>query len=357
MNTSKLNWLLALTIALILTACGGSQKDNETQKKDQKEEVQTQTSETDLLLTYIEKTGDFINSPAVPAMIKASEVKENIGNPKYLVLDIRKEADYLDGHIEGAVHVSEDNILNYLTTKSQPGNYKKIALVCYSGQSASYVTSILRLMGYANVYAMKWGMCAWSPKYAQEKWLKNINTKFKDKIDTISHAKAPKGNLPTISTGKTDGLEILEAQASEILKTPFKQIIRKIDAVMEKPEQYYIINYWPEQKYKVGHLPNSVQYTPKKSLSRAADLSTLPTDKPILTYCFTGQHSAFVTAYLRLLGYDAYSLVFGANSFMYKTMKEGGEGWKIFSKKEINNFPTVKGEKKEKTATASKPSA
>ena len=32
-----------------------------------------------------------------------------------------------------------------------------------------------------------------------------------------------------------------------------------------------------------------------------------------MTYCYTGQTSAVVTAYLRVLGYDAYSLTFGMN--------------------------------------------
>ena len=34
-------------------------------------------------------------------------------------------------------------------------------------------------------------------------------------------------------------------------------------------------------------------------------------------YCWTGQTSALVMAYLRVLGYDAVSLKFGANSMIY----------------------------------------
>ncbi len=63
-----------------------------------------------------------------------------------------------------------------------------------------------------------------------------------------------------------------------------------------------------------------MQYTPKESLKLSADLKSLPTDKPIVVYCYTGQTSAYVAAYLRLLGYDARSLMFGANSMMYDIM-------------------------------------
>ena len=50
------------------------------------------------------------------------------------------------------------------------------------------------------------------------------------------------------------------------------------------------------------------------------DLTTLPTDKSIAVYCYTGQTSAFLTAYLRLLGYDAKSVLYGTNAMIYDQM-------------------------------------
>jgi rhodanese-related sulfurtransferase len=52
----------------------------------------------------------------------------------------------------------------------------------------------------------------------------------------------------------------------------------------------------------------------------STDLTTLPTDKTIVVYCYTGQTSAYVTSYLKTLGYDAKSLVFGANSMIHDVM-------------------------------------
>ena len=37
-----------------------------------------------------------------------------------------------------------------------------------------------------------------------------------------------------------------------------------------------------------------------------------------MTYCYTGQTSAVVTATLRVLGYDAYTMTFGMNG-LYNT--------------------------------------
>ena len=44
------------------------------------------------------------------------------------------------------------------------------------------------------------------------------------------------------------------------------------------------------------------------------------TDKPIVVYCYTGQTSGFVTAYLNVLGYDVKSLLFGTNGMIYNSM-------------------------------------
>ena len=48
-----------------------------------------------------------------------------------------------------------------------------------------------------------------------------------------------------------------------------------------------------------------------------ADLKTLPTNKQVVVYCWTGQTSANLAAYLRVIGYDAKSLTYGANGMIY----------------------------------------
>ena len=79
-----------------------------------------------------------------------------------------------------------------------------------------------------------------------------------------------------------------------------------------------------------------MQYTPKESLKLSADLKTLPTDKPVVVYCYTGQTSANLAAYLRLLGYDARTLLYGANGMIYDLMVSNGMG--VFTDAEIKNY-------------------
>jgi len=62
----------------------------------------------------------------------------------------------------------------------------------------------------------------------------------------------------------------------------------------------------------------------------------IPTDMPVVVYCWTGQHASQVVAYLNLLGYDAYDLANGANALFHTdlTASKWGDGAK-------NDYPLV----------------
>ncbi len=91
--------------------------------------------------------------------------------------------------------------------------------------------------------------------------------------------------------------------------------------VLGNKEDYYIINYWPAAEYSdPGHISGAIQYTPRESIALNVDLKTLPTDKTIVVYCYSGQESAQLAPYLRLIGYDAKSLKYGTNGMIYDQM-------------------------------------
>ncbi len=337
---TKINFLLILLLfSQLFISCRNKPKaENQTDTKIETTTVDQskQTDEFNLLVDYLAQNGDFINSPYCPAMIDAKKVHENLNNPRFLVLDIRKPEHFAERHIPGAKNVKYYDIINYFKNDIQPNDYDKIALVCYSGQSASYLTSLLNMLGYDNVYAMKFGMSAWDKADAKNFWLKNISDKYVDKLETKENPKNNPGDFPKLYTGEKDPKLILEKQAQNILVDPFKSRLVSADEVYNNRDKYYIINYWPKEKYLQGHLPNAVQYTPKKSLSKDTYLNTLPTDKPIVIYCYTGQHAAMVSAYLNLLGYDARILKYGANSFMHSKLVKNK--WHPFTPKKIYNF-------------------
>jgi len=329
MKDRKLFYLLYLFIAasIMFINVGCSEDETTTQPP-------VAVNESEVLVQYLEANGDFINT-AAPAMITATDVNTAIlAGDNIAVLDIRSTTDYATGHIQGAVNVTIADILNYYRTNNLAAK-TKVVVTCYTGQSAGFAVALLRLAGYSNVYDLKWGMCSWA---YPDRW-NNAKTNGQNNaitIQTTANVKNGAGNLPTLSTGKTTGAEILESRLTALATEGFGAASIDRTALYANRSNYYIVNYWSEADYSIGHIEAAIQYTPKVAFKLANDLKTLPTDKPIVVYCYTGQTSAHVALFLRALGYDAKSLSYGANNLFYDTMP--GTKW---VDTECKNFPVV----------------
>ena len=305
----------------------------------EKNDPPASSGENQTLVDFVAANRNFVNTDAAPALIPAAEVKKNLKNPKYHVIDIRTESWFEYGHVKEANNVQPAELLTYFEGSITPADFEKIVLICYSGQSAAYYTGLLRIAGYDNVYSMNWGMSSWRVDFAENSWLKNTKSDFGDKLETAANEKAAKGILPEINTGKTNGEEILRSRLEEAFATPYKESIAKSSDVFANPDDYYIIDYNKLDRYDKGHIPNAVHYQPNGSLASAQDLMTLPADKKIVVYGTTGQETAYVVAYLNILGYKTGNVAYGANGFMHDTLKDND--WGAFTKKEVNMFPVI----------------
>lgn len=321
--------LLAILFALLFVVSCSDDDTNDTPA----------ISESQVLVDYIEANYNYIATDA-PTMIAADAVKEGIATGDVYVIDIRSAADYANGHIATAINVALKDLLTYyesnnLQTKS------KVAIACYSGQTASYGTSMLRLLGYKNVFTLKFGMSSWNVANINS-WKNNVGNARASEFVTTPTPKGAMGNLPVLNTGKKTGAEILRARVQEALEAGFDVAKISQDNVFANLGGYYIVNYWTEAHYNdPGHIPGAMQYTPKESMKLAADLKTLPTDKPIVLYCYTGQTSAHLAAYLRVLGYDAKSLLYGANGMIYNLM-DGKTGFTTWKDTDCKGYELVK---------------
>ena len=340
-------WIVLFLIGITGVSCRHvkDEKKNETSVESEpvpSKSAEEKTDEFAVLYDYLKQNGDFINSPYCPAMIDAKEVHQNMNRKDFLIIDLRKPEHYRQGHIPHAENVPYFKVISYVENQIRPQDYEKIVLVCYSGQSASYLTSLLNMAGYDNVYAMKFGMSSWNKATAKDYWLKNISDKYADRLETKENPKNEPGVYPSLYTGEKEGSKIFRKRLESVMMDPFKARLVSADEVFAHPERYYIVNYWPREKYLAGHIPGAIQYTPKKDLKKETYLNTLPVDKPIVIYCYTGQHASMLAAYLNLLGYDARVLKYGANSFMHSILKKNR--WHAFTPKKIYGFPLVKQE-------------
>lgn len=312
-------WMLAiLCVSFFVVSC-------------EKEEDPPEINEAEVLIEWLE-------SPSSPAAnygnsalaIKSAEaVNTMLAADQVTVIDIRSAADFAAGHIEGAVNLPAADVRDYIDGLD---SYNEISIVCYTGQTASWLTCLLQLAGYKDVYSMAFGMSAWAEEF--DRWTSNTSNEQATLFTSDVTEKAAEGELPTLTTGFETAEEIFDAQWDDVLADGFGTAAISNTEVYANLDNYYIINYWPEAEYiDPGHIEGAIQYTPNVDLALDEALKTLPTDQTIVVYCYTGQNSARIAAYLRILGYDAKSLKFGANGMIYdeleghKWVESGDYGW------------------------------
>ena len=299
--------------------------------------------ETLLLLKDLEENGDYVNSQFFPSLIKASVVYEELGKNN-LILDLRSREQFVKGHIKGAINKSFSELPEYFETSIKPFELDKIILVCEDGQVSSYTTSLLRMMGYGNVFAMRWGMSGWNKAFAQEGWLRGVSAKYEDRLEVAVNETPQPVGMPEIKTGFKTGKEIGDGRFKKLFEDGTGSILITSDEIFTGPGKYFIINLERKDKYDDGHIPGAVRYKPESTLGFTDMMATIPFDRTVVVYCGTGHNSGFATAFLRLSGYDARTLKYGNNSFMYEKMVKQRSvlSWLPFTLAESNDFQVVK---------------
>ncbi len=72
----------------------------------------------------------------------------------------------------------------------------------------------------------------------------------------------------------------------------------------------FIVSVRSAEAYALGHIPGAINI-PWNQIAKPENLAKLPTDQPIVVYCYTGHTGQVATTVLKLLGYDATNLKFG----------------------------------------------
>ena len=119
-------------------------------------------------------------------------------------------------------------------------------------------------------------------------------------------------------TASGDGAAMLASRVQEMLTNGFKGIGNT--TVLDTPTDYFINNYWAQADVDLyGHIAGAYRINPL-SLS-VGEMNNLDPSKTVVTYCWTGQTSSMITAYLNVIGYDAVSLKFGSNGMIYTDLQ------------------------------------
>jgi rhodanese-related sulfurtransferase len=323
-------WNISLLTMLVLALFTGCAKDDD----DDDDDDPVVNAAFQLMIDYLEGDGGNYFTNTAARVIGASTVWDNLdADPDhYTILDVRTgdyygpgtsgpngTLDFDEGHIPGAFNVSYKEVVTYCEDNAVTG---PILVYCYTGHTAGYSVAALNLMGY-EAYSMSFGFSSWNADF--DMWTASTGSDYiADFVTDAAPALPVDGDSPVITTTLETGEAIFAEQLAATMVEGFQGVTAA--DLMANPDDYYIVNYFGSDDYlglggcPDGHIDGAYQYTPNLSLQTTEDIYTLPTDKTIAVYCWTGQHGSQVTLLLNMLGYDAKDVKFGVNGMVYENV-------------------------------------
>lgn len=269
------------------------------------------------LRDYLEANNLDLDDILTDWIVDAATVNPN--HASYYILDLRAASDFSDGRIPGSINTTLGTVV---TDAAGNTGDKPILLVCYTGQSASHALVALRLSGYPDCQVLKFGFSSWSGTF--DKWTTNTASIAvgHDNWSFDATATPATYEYPAITSSASSGAGILAERVAAMTSGGFKGAAAS--AVLENPADYFINNYWAQGDVDTyGHIDGAYRINP---LTLAGgEFTHYDPDITVVTYCWTGQTSSVITAYLTVLGYDATSLKFGANALIYDELT--GNKW------------------------------
>lgn len=80
-------------------------------------------------------------------------------NPDLLLVDVREESEFAEGHVRGALHLSK-GVLERDVEEAIPDTDREIVLYCGGGYRSALAADNLQKMGYGKVYSLDGGFRA-----------------------------------------------------------------------------------------------------------------------------------------------------------------------------------------------------
>lgn len=299
MNKKFIAMMMSTLLVLSLAACGTKDKGDgsmtATPSETPVETVVETPAETKTDISAL-VTKYFAEMPENVYKIDNKEfVAKVVANEAMTIIDIRSAEDYGKGHIKGAVNMPWGPAIA-AGLKSIPTD-KPVYIYCYTGQTAGQAVTTLNIAGIpARSVHLGWNLGISKVEGYEAVVSTEAATLTGDvtKIDaTVQKAMDDYyTGLAAVSATKYKNYKISEAD--------LKAMVDAKDAGM------YILSVRSAADYAAGHIEGALNIPFAKGM--AASFGTLPKDKTIIVYCYTGQTAGQVVAGLRLMGFDAVSL-------------------------------------------------
>jgi len=291
--------LLVLTAAFVLTGCAKEETPAATPAASTPAETAQEATvsaapETDPVteaaLAYFAEKADDNNMIAQDALIEKMKNGEDL-----FILDIRQPDVYEQGHLEGAYNVpwgpAIGESLDFL-----PDDVP-VYVYCYTGQTAGQAVAALNVAGIQ----------AKSIRYGWNLGISKVEG-YEDVVSTTANVLGEPLGVKFDSKIKSAVVDYFNNLKSDP-DAPNNIITAEnaknmIDA--SEGDEIVVLSIRSAADYAANHIAGAINIPWGKGMQEQFD--TLPKDRKILTYCYSGQTAGQAVAILRLLGYDAASI-------------------------------------------------
>ncbi len=246
-----------------------------------------------------EAADEYLAAPKV--VITASALNTTLndgdeGNDPF-ILDIRGAADYLNGHVPGAINIGFRSVFTQENFTLLPDD-RQIVVVCYTGHTASQITALLNLNGL-DALALKWGFESWSDG---------------------GKAFGGSGNYEVVP-----GYDLRVAADDYLaLGKPAAVSAASLNGTLNDGDEGndpFILDIRGTTDFDNAHINGSVNI-PFTTVFQEPNLAQLPDDQQIVVVCYTGHTASQTTALLSVAGFDAIALKWG-----FEGWAEGGKAF------------------------------
>ena len=280
-----------LTVSLLLSSLFISCTKEEAPAEAQAAPVVQVNTLEDTVNAYFENKPDNnykIGQKDIVDMVKAGE--------DIVLLDLRKPEDYAKGHLKGAVNIPWGMEL-YNQLKYIPRD-KDVYINCYSGQTAGQAVILLNVAGV-------------SARSINLGW--NFGISKVEGVDSVIETE--ENLLDTSKTWETDAAidaayKAYYEEFASLKGTPFaNNIVSEENAkkILDSGDSDVVfVSIRKADAYAAGHIAGATNMPWGKGINEM--FASLPADKKIIIYCYSGQTAGQTVAGLDLLGYDAVSL-------------------------------------------------
>ncbi|WP_286264167.1 thiosulfate sulfurtransferase GlpE [Thalassotalea atypica] len=105
-----------------------------------------------------------MTNPETFKHLQCQQLQETISTAPIVVVDIRDENSYLAGHIPGAIHLTNDNIGDFMREADLD---VATVVCCYHGISSQPAAEFLISQDFSEVYSLDGGFVQWQTQYPE----------------------------------------------------------------------------------------------------------------------------------------------------------------------------------------------